>query len=112
MNLRLYRTFHWTHADVPLSEMRIGGPPAPLVLAHRDELQMQTPEGEWVPVPVVEGPVPENPQDRARRERDEAMQADLQRMFQENPELLTPVRLRSFVRAPGAHAGKAPDGSD
>ncbi len=110
MNLRLYRTFHWTHQDVPLSSMRIGGPPAPLVLVHRDELQMQTPGGDWVPVPVVEGPVPENPQDKARREREEAMQADMQRMFAENPELLRPVRLRGFVHASGSQDKTTGDG--
>ncbi len=67
MELRLHRIWKWV---APPWNGRIGGPAQPLELQATDTLEAFV-NGEWVPVPVVEDPVPENPQE-VRRRREEA----------------------------------------
>lgn len=55
--VRIHRTWHWrTQQDGIIGAQRRW------VLMANDELQMRDEaSGEWIPVPIVEGPKPEHP---------------------------------------------------
>jgi len=72
MNLRIHRTFEWK-CTLPLSEIKIGGD-NPLTLVTTETLEyFDEGMGTWLPVPVVDDPIPENPRDKAMREQAAAL---------------------------------------
>jgi hypothetical protein len=86
MKLRIYRTWTWELDCSPL-DVVLGGRNTMKLVSH-DKLQyldsnipyskhIETPEGTWVDVPIVEEPKPEHPRDKEEREKYERMHADM-----------------------------------
>lgn len=89
MSLRIYR--HYKYVWVSNGHF---GSHGWWKLTHEDELQMQLPNGEWAPVPLIEGPIPQHPDEVAR----EQLTANLREQLKDiNIELPVPYILPNQV---------------
>ena len=67
MNLRIVRKSEWVRD--PSAPLMIGGPPPNMILKHTDTLQFEDNEGRWANVEIHQLPIPENPNEKRRREQ-------------------------------------------
>lgn len=75
MELRIYRTWRWVAAWVPMIGQKV-----PMRLEPTDELQYRNHKNEWLPLPVVDAEKPEHPDEAESRRHNKEMQAAVDRL--------------------------------